>query len=371
MLSPPAPPAANSARVAEAIVNPPSGQDNDAFKVINPAASVTISGLTIDMAGAVGYTGGGSVGQQFLSWQSAPASAILTLNNNILTGGDWATEGKLVFKSTSGNSAFVATNNRIFNGGFSNGWFINNASTNANLNLTITNNVWLDNAYLAANIGSGNGTTIIGNIKNNWIGNSTPGTSGVDNYDSRQAGFLFAGEAAGLQFTNNTFKDIEDVAIYFGYGYSGPMTISDNIIDGYSNVSGRAAVMTRTSDANGLNDVSQVTFTGNSITGPTVDSTAVLNDLSKNFGVLDARGNWWGTATPDFNTLVDLDNVNHPGAGNFSVLVDGWLTTDPNAQLAETGSEFTGQIIAISFGFLLAGGAILIFATRKRKQLNG
>ena len=219
---------ANGARAAEAIIRPAVGDGNDAFTVTSTATNVVFSGLSIDLTDAVSTAGGSWRGQRFISAYNAAANGSITLTNNILTGnldgdGNGPIEGSLVYKSTAGNTSFTVTGNRFTKGGVSNGMFINNSSASAVLNLTITDNVWLDNAYTAGNFSTDNGTTITGNIKNNWLGNSTPGTSGVDNYYLRQGGFLFAGEYDGFHVTGNTFKDIEDVAIYFWGYFSAPL----------------------------------------------------------------------------------------------------------------------------------------------------
>lgn len=350
---------ANSARVAEAIIAPPIGDNINALNLTSTAVDVTVTGLTIDLTGAV-YV---ASGQRFLNDTSAAGNGSLTLTKNIFHGnsGDGALEGNHVYKTQTGNSTIVVDDNRFTDGGVSNGMFFNNASTNAVMTLTITNNVWLDNAYTAGNFSSDNGTKIVGNITNNWLGNSTPGTSGVDNYDTRGAGFLFAGTYDGLNVKNNTFKNIEDVAIYFWSGFNGVLNVTDNVIDGYSNVSGRAAVLTRA--ATPLADVSDVVFTNNSITGPTAGSLAVLNQT--NTGVLDARGNWWGSATPDFDALVNIPDIGHPSG--YTVLVDPALASWGQPGLADTGAPFATEIAGLSVFLLLAGGGILFF-TRRRLQ---
>ncbi|MBX3087342.1 MAG: hypothetical protein KF742_02540 [Cryobacterium sp.] len=350
---------ANGARAAEAIIAPPPGDDNNALNLTVDATNVTITGLTIDLSSAV-YV---ASGQRFLNDTSAAADGSLTLTKNIFTGGDGALEGTIVYKTQTGNSSITVNDNRFTNGGASNGMFFNNASTNKVMTLAITGNVWLNNAYLAGNFSTDNGSTIVGNITGNWLGNSTPGTSGVDNYDTRQAGFLFAGTYNGLNLKNNTFKDIEDVAIYFWNGFNGVLNITDNVIDGYSNVSTRAAVLTR--PGNPLADVSDVVFTNNSITGPTAGSLAVLNQ--NNTGILDARGNWWGTATPDFDALVNIPDIGHPSG--FTVLVDPALTSWGQSGLADTGAPFATELAGLSVFLLLAGGGILFF-TRRRLQRN-
>jgi LPXTG-motif cell wall-anchored protein len=349
---------ANASRVAEAVIAPPAGDGINALNLTPTAQDVTVTGLTIDLTSAV-YV---ADGQRFLRDISATGDGSLTLTRNIFTGGDGAVEGTIVYKTQTGDSAVTVTDNRFTDGGLSNGMFLNNASTGAVMTLTITGNVWLNNAYTAGNFSSDAGTTIVGTIANNWVGNSTPGTSGVDNYDTRQAGFLFAGEYDGLTVTGNTFKDIEDVAIYFWNGFSGALSITDNVIDGYSNVSGRAAVLTRSGTP--TSDVTDVTFTNNSITGPTAGSLAVLNQSTA--GVLDARGNWWGSATPDFDTLVNVANVDNT---TYTVLVDDWLTSwgaGAEPELAATGAANTMGLSLLAL--LLLGGGAIAFAARRRLQ---
>ena len=348
-------------RVAEAIITPPSGDAINAI-TITTAVNVTITGLNIDLTGSV-YVANG---QKYINALSAPGGGSLTVTNNIFSNAPANLEGELVYKTQTGDSTITVTNNRFTNGGLSNGLYLNNQSPNAVMTLNISNNVWLDNAYTAGNFSSDNGTVIAGSTANNWIGNSTPGTSGVDNFTTRQAGFLLTGTYDNFSLTNNTFKDIERSAIQIFNGFGGTIAITGNEIDGYSNVAGWGAVMVRPGSP--LSDLIAINFSGNSITNPTTGSLAVFNNGDS--GVLDARGNWWGTAAPVFNTLVDLSNVEDPV--NFTVLVEDWLTSWGAASggpgLAGTGANIDPALVIGAATMLLFGGGFLFFARRRRRQ---
>src|SRR5690606_22701767 len=132
-------------------------------------------------------------------------------------------------------------------------------------------------------------------------------------------------------------------------GFSGDLIITDNEIDGYNSTPGRAAVMTRSGAP--ASDVSIVDFSNNAIINPTAGSLAVL--IHDGMGVLDARGNWWGSESPDFSTLVNVANVEDPD--DFTVLADDWLTEWGAADtdgpgLADTGA--TVEPITIGIGAL-------------------
>jgi len=351
----------NAARAAEAVVAPTGPI---AFALTAAASTVEIDGLTIDLQGGAD--------RQYLRGVGMPADASLTMRHNLLLGGGYVSEGSLVFKTTGGDSSFTFVGNRVDHDSFSNGMFINNSSPAAELALDIHDNVFIDGSYTAGNFSTANGTVITGTIANNWFGNTTPGTAGVDAYDTRQSGLLFAGSYDGLQVTGNTFIDVEDFAIHFWYGFGGEVEITGNTIDGFNSTAGRAAVLVNGNTP--YADVSDVTFTGNAITGGTAGSFAVLNPATT--GVLDARGNWWGSATPDFDTLVTVPDAS--GDPDFTVMVEGWLAedptetddevvteddTDPADALADTGaSPELAWLFALAL--LLAGGALTVAARR-------
>lgn len=353
----------NGARAAEAILTPPSGDGIHAIALTNTATDVTISGLTFDLTGSV-YVANG---QKYINATTAAGNGSLTLTNNIFTDAPANLEGELVYKTQTGDSTITITNNRFTNGGTSNGVYLNNSSVGATMTLNITDNVWLDNGYLAGNFSSDSGSVIVGTVSNNWIGNSTAGTSGVDNYDTRQGGFVLAGVYDGFSLTDNDFTDIEDSALLFWNGFGGTMNITGNEFDGYSNVSGYAAI--RVSPGSPLSDLSGINFTGNSITNPTAGSLAVLN--SGDSGIFDARGNWWGDAMPLFNTLVNLSNVEDPS--DFTVLVDDWLTSWGAAEagpgLADTGADINPALLAGGAAMLLLG-CWTVFVARRLRQNN-
>lgn len=355
----------NGARVPEAILMPPVGDNINSINITAAAAAVTITGLTFDQTGTT-YV---SYGQKYVR-AIGPANGSLTLVRNIFNGGHnpGMLTGSLTY-DVGGNGHFTATDNRTFDTGPSNGWYVHNDTASGTIALDITHNVWLDNGYTVGNFGASSGATVSGTISDNWIGNSTAGVGGVDGFPDRQSGLLFAGVSDGLVVTHNTFADIEDVGIYFYNGFSGTASITENTFTGFNNVSSRALVLT---GAGGLpTDVSGVVFTQNSITGGTTGSQAVRNPSG--VGVLDARGNWWGTPTPVFVGLVNVSDIED--AALFTVLVDGWLTADPNAappapapapapSLAATGADDTTGVTLLALLLVMLGAAALFGARR-------
>lgn len=284
-------------RDLEAVIKPAAGAALHGI-IFGPAATdATVTGFTVDLTDGV-------ENQDFISAGTAE-DRNLTLTNNLFVGGARAAEGSLTVSGALGNASITFVDNRVEDRGQSNGLHVHNSSEGTFTTLKISNNVWRDNLGLAMNM-SGTSTRT-GTISNNWIGNSTPGESEVDNFGKRQGGMVLAGKFDKLEISNNMLSQTEDAAISFWSGFSGSVTITDNHIDGYSNVENYAAVYVRPSGVDGVSNVSEVTFTNNSFTNPTSGSRAVLNQSDT--GTFNAALNWWGSATPDFESLVKGENV--------------------------------------------------------------
>lgn len=291
----PDPLVANTARVAEAIVKPAGAAGAHAFIVADGVTSVSISGFTVDLSSGV-------TDQRYFMMAGNQADLNLSLTHNIFEGASDTSVGYIVVKSALGNANVTVTDNRFTESGSSNGLRINNTTASGTTNLTVTNNVWLDNKGLALNNSYDTGATT-GTISNNWIGNSTPGTSGVDNFGLRQGGMVLAGNYGGLQVTHNTFADIEDAVVSFWTGFSGTLAFTDNSIDGYSNVAGYAAIYVRPSGSGLVSDISSVTFVRNTFDNPTTGSRTLLNQTDT--GNFAAADNWWGSESgPDTGQIV-------------------------------------------------------------------
>lgn len=284
-------------RGAEAIIAPAAGSTNHAFTLSAEATDVTVSGLYVDL-------GEGASNQRFVQAQTSSSDRNLSISSSVFTGGTSANSGSFVVSGALGNPAIRFSDNRVTDSGASNGLNIRNTSA-APTELTITDNVWLDNRGLAMNL---SGTSQKqGTISENWIGNSTPGQSGVDQFGLRQGGMVLAGDYDDLQITGNTLKHTEDAGFSLWTGMSGSLAITGNILDGYSNMPNYAAVYVRPSNTSeGTSNVENVTVTENLFVNPTAGSRAVLGQ--DDTGTLDARLNWWGDANPDFDSLV-IGNV--------------------------------------------------------------
>lgn len=335
--------AANPARTAEAIIQPPAPASG-AFTLDANATTLTISGLTVDMSSA-------SLGHQYyLSGGSSAANAELTLTNNIFTQVGETDNAAVVYSySGAGSAAITITDNRITKAQQpDNGMKLNNTGA-GKLALTMTGNVWLDNKGWAANLSSGPNATTTWTIKNNWVGNTAAGIAGTDQWPNVQSGFLLDGESADtvLDVANNTFSNIEDGAIYFWTKFAATGTIQNNTFDGYSNVNGGAAVKARTT---GPNDVSGVTLLHNKFSNPVGSSRAV--SIPAGMGTLHAAENWWGSADgpkpaamvgdvlyAPWCTVADCSMIwpNRPGSGGGGGLGGG--TGTGGIEVAGVGCE--------------------------------
>ncbi|GAA3744942.1 hypothetical protein GCM10022239_20670 [Leifsonia bigeumensis] len=313
---------ANPARASEAIILPPAVENSDAISLAAAATTVTLSGLTVDLSGALDS-------QRFLSANSVP-NLQLTLSQNVWTNGGSSTPGALAITGALGDPTVRFEQNRVVDGAASNGLRVSNSSANGTTTVSITGNTWLDNDGLAMNISGAASVTTAGTIGGNWIGNSTVGTAGVDNFGLRQGGMVLAGDFTGLRVENNTLQNIEDAAISIWTGFSGTAVITGNHIDGYSNVTGFAAIFVRQSESSVVSDVTGIEFSGNFFDNPTTGSRALLNQSDT--GDFTATANWWGQATG-------------PAAGQIvgsNVLVDPWLASDTSGSTvygAEVGAD--------------------------------
>lgn len=271
---------ANSARAGEAVVTPPAGASNHAFNITttaNAPRTVSVSGFTIDLAGGV-------EGQRYLN-STGTSALTLTVQNNHFTNGEYAANGNTWITGLNADSSISYVGNRFTNGGLSNGIKVTGYD-DSTTTLNLVANVWLDNMYTAANISVSGATT--GQISGNWIGNSTVNSTGTDLYDSRQAGFILADNYEDLEITNNTFYNIERMALNFYSNFSGTVSLTHNAIDGYANVAGHGAIRVMETPF----DISGITVTNNTFDRPTVGARAVHN--AAGVGTLDVSGNWWG-----------------------------------------------------------------------------
>jgi hypothetical protein len=285
-------------RGAEAVIAPPAGATNHGITLTAVATDVTVSGFTVDLSNGV-------QNQRHLNVNTAIPS--LTISQNVFTNGIAAASGSMSIYGPLGDAELVFIENRIEDSGASNGLQVYNSGS-SQTSVRITDNVWLNNRGLAMNLASKDGS-ITGQVSDNWIGNSTPGESGVDNFGKRQGGMVLANAFSGLSVTNNTLMNIEDAAVSFWNSFSGTAEISGNLISGYSNVPGYAAVYVRPQDGV-VGDFSNLKFENNSFENPTAGSRALLNQPDA--ATFDATLNWWGSATPDFTSLVSGDVTTKP-----------------------------------------------------------
>lgn len=305
----------NTGRNSEAVIQPPKGATNPAIKIGRNVRDVTVDGFKVDLDFAGEKS---SDDQKYIEVRNKDVRGALRFENNWFTGSSWANTGLFIIQTGGATDSFTFSDNRIHNSGVSNGMWIGNGAL---LQLSIQDNVWLDNLGRALNISDDTASAPReGIISGNWIGNSTPGEAdGVDRLFSRQSGIVLAGTMADpqsgqtLEIRGNTFANIEDAAIVFYTGLKGQATIVDNQIVGYSNAADKGAIYVRPQSP--LPDLSDVTMTGNIFSSPSGSARAVANASGAG---LNAIGNWWGQDTG-------------PAAGQISgsnVLTSPWCLTE-------------------------------------------
>jgi hypothetical protein len=287
----------NASRIAEAIVKPiADGSGNaKAFTVTGVSTiDVEISGFRVELPPP---PSGGI--QQFVYMNNVPLDE-LTLEKNLFTGGSAASLGSFELNfQKAGIARLVFEDNRMLSGPRSNGVWVQNRAVGSRVELAVSKNVWLDNRTWAMNIRGD--AAKFGTITDNWIGNSTMMPENTDGWPNRQSGIILAGAFDGLSVSENSFTNIEYVAISLYSDSGGPVrgaiSITGNQISGYNNVSAdrAGAIYGRPSGSPSIvPDFSQVVVSGNCFSNPVGSSRAVAN-LS---GVsLNVENNWWGQAS--------------------------------------------------------------------------
>ncbi|TVR76056.1 MAG: T9SS C-terminal target domain-containing protein [Saprospirales bacterium] len=182
------------------------------------------------------------------------------------------------------DSEFIIDDNRFIDNGVSNGIRMQQQSVK---DITITNNVWLNNQGWALNL-----TGVRGTIANNEFIDTEGNHSEWFYY---QHGMALAGNQNDLTISNNNFDGVYkainfyDDATYFG----GTAVITGNIFANAADI----AIYVRNEDANPGLDISGVSLTDNYFSG---NELAISNPISQN---LNATCNWWGTVSA--NEILD------------------------------------------------------------------
>jgi hypothetical protein len=251
----------------------------------------------------------------------------LALEKNLFTGGSAASLGSFVLNfQKAGIARLVFEDNRMLSGPLSNGVWVQNTNTavGSRVELAVSKNVWLDNRTWAMNIRGA--AAKFGTITDNWIGNSTTMVENTDGWPNRQSGIILAGAFGGLSVSENSFTNIEFVAISLYSDSGGPVrgaiSITGNQISGYNNVLGDSAgaIYGRPSGSPSIvPDFSQVVVSGNCFSNPVGTSRAVSNRSGVS---LTATNNWWGQAS---GPAIGQIYVESPS----QVDSDPWSTADP------------------------------------------
>lgn len=285
-------------RAAEAIIRPDAGADAHAIILTADATDVQLRGLSVDLDGR----------QNTQRLIDAPSATKVLVQFNTFLNGTESSVG--AFRIQGPDLELTFASNLIEGGEASNGLWAH--VTSGTGDITVTDNIWRDNKGLAMNVGASPDATMGGMVSGNWIGNTTPGTGGVDNWGLRQGGMVIAGEFADFFIVGNEFINPEDAVISLWTGLSGSIVITHNIIDGYSNVDDYAAIYVR---PGGGSDVSEVVFQYNRFDNPTTGSTALLNQYDS--GDLNAILNWWGQDEGPADVIE-----------GYNIGVEPWLTTN-------------------------------------------
>lgn len=252
-------------RMDEAVIRPPA--EYYGIEGMAEEIDVVIKGVTID----------GQNLTEFMFRVQAFNENVWTFERNIVS--NYAGPASNMFQiNTMTDSEFIISDNRFIDNGVSNGIRMQQQAIK---DITITNNVWLNNQGWALNL-----TGVRGVISNNEFIDTEGNHSEWFEY---QHGIVLAGNQNDIIISDNTFNGVYkainfyDDATYF----AGSAEITENIFTNVVDV----AVYVRNDEGNPGLDLSEVILTSNSFTG---NNISIRNPLAQ---TLDANCNWWGQDT--------------------------------------------------------------------------
>lgn len=274
----------NSARNAEAIIEPAPGAANHAFTVTGTNVDVAISGFTVDLEDGVDK-------QLYLRTTSLTDSQ-LTLTHNLFQNAKANADGWLMLSGNLGHFTVTATDNRFYNGAVGNGFRVYNsaAAGTGSTEINLHNNVIIDNAGWSLNHSS-QAVPTTGTITGNWFGNSVAAAPDPSHFGSLQSGIVLGSEFDNFTLSDNTFKNMTAVSLNLWNSVSGTLNITGNTFDGYNTETSGAVISVYQPSGGEPGDVSGLKIEDNTFKNRVGASAAIIN--KDGAGILDVSHNQW------------------------------------------------------------------------------